>query len=111
MEIEGVGTVYRYQGRANFPHQMTEADSLITADCKARNGGKPLIVDLKRRDLGVIATSNGQTNTQFNATATSSFSGIDIDGKAKATSTGSTTVMRNYNQEILYKCVVETAKK
>ena len=33
MHIEGVGTVYRYEGRANFAHQRAEADRIITEDC------------------------------------------------------------------------------
>lgn len=111
MQIEGVGTVYRYQGRANFSHQISEADKMIAEDCKARTGGKPVIVDLQKRDLGVIAFDNGQANTRINATATRSASNADISGTATTTFSGSTTAMRNYNQEILYKCVTERDPK
>ena len=111
MQIEGVGTVYRYQGRANFSHQISEADKMIAEDCKARTGGKPVIVDLQKRDLGVIAFDNGQANTRISATATRSASNADISGTATTTVSGSTTAMRNYNQEILYKCVTERDPK
>lgn len=111
MQIEGVGTVYRYQGRANFSHQISEADKMIAEDCKARTGGKPVIVDLQKRDLGVIAFDNGQANTRISATATRSASNADISGTATTTFSGSTTAMRNYNQEILYKCVTERDPK
>src|SRR3990167_3632158 len=70
LQIEGIGTVYRYQGRANFAHQIAEADRMITEDCKARNGGRPVIVDLQKRDLGAVAVDSGQATTRINATAT-----------------------------------------
>ena len=119
MEIEGVGTVYRYQGRANFSHQIAEADRLITEDCKARNGGRPVLVDVQKRDLGVVAASSGQATTRLNATATGNtfttgnpfttgnLFNANVAGTATTTSSGSATAMRNYNQEILYKCVTE----
>ena len=105
--VEGIGTVYRYQGRANFAHQMAEADRLMTDDCKARNGGRPVIVDLQKRDLGVIAVNSGQASTRLNATAAGNSNSTNVTGTATTTSSGSTTAMRNYNQEILYKCVTE----
>ena len=108
MEVAGIGTVYRYQGRANFAHQMAEADRMIAEDCKARNGGKPVIVDLQKRDLGVVAFDSGQANTRVNANAAGSPYNTNITGTATTTASGSTTVMRNYNQEILYKCVKDS---
>ena len=111
MQIEGVGTVYRYQGRANFSHQIAEADKMIVEDCKSRNGGKPVIVDLQKRDLGIVAFDSGQANTRINATATRNPYNTNISGTATTTISGSTTAMRNYNQEILYKCVTESDPK
>lgn len=106
-EIEGVGTVYQYQGRANFSHQFAEADRRITEHCKTVNGGHPVIVDLQKRDLGVVAIDSGQSTTQFNATATGTPYATNISGAATTTSSGGTTGLRNYNQEILYKCVAD----
>lgn len=111
MQVDGIGTVYRYQGRANFAHQMAEADRMIAEDCKARNGGKPIVVDLQKRDLGVIAFNSGQANTRIDATATRNPYSSNITGTAATTSSGSATVMRNYNQEIHYKCVTDGVPK
>ena len=107
MQIEGVGTVYRYQGRANFAHQIAEGDHMITEDCKARNGGHPVIVNIQKRDLGIVAIDSGQATTHINGTATGNPYSTNVTGTATTTSTGSTTALRNYNQEILYKCVTD----
>jgi hypothetical protein len=106
-QIEGVGTVYRYQGRANFAHQISEADRMITEHCKALNGGRPVIVDLQKRDLGIVAMGTGQSTTQINATATGTPYATNITGAATTTSAGSMTGLRNFNQEILFRCVTE----
>ena len=107
MELEGIGTVYRYQGRANFAHQMAEADRMITEDCKARNGGRPVIVDMQKRDLGIVALNSAQATTRLNATTTGTAYGANTTGIATTNSLGSTTALRNYNQEVVYKCVKE----
>jgi hypothetical protein len=101
INVPGHGEVYRYQGRANFPHQMAEADRMITEDCKARNGGRPQIVDLSKQDLGVITMGGGNSTTNVAGSVT----GNTISGVANSTSSGSVSSMRNVNQEILYKCV------
>lgn len=72
LEIEGVGTVYRYQGRANFSHQIAEADRMMTKHCQGLNGGRPVIVNVQKRDLGTVVIGNGQSTTNFSATATDS---------------------------------------
>jgi hypothetical protein len=107
LQIEGVGTVYRYQGRANFAHQIAEADRMITEDCKAKNGGRPVIVDLQKRDLGIVAMDTGQSTTRINATATGTPYATNVSGTATTTSSGGMTGLRNFNQEILYKCVTD----
>lgn len=107
MEIEGVGSVYRYQGRANFSHQIAEADRMLTKHCKILNGGRPVIVDLQKRDLGMVTMGSGQSSTHFNATGTGTPYGTNIKGTAMTTSSGTTSGMRNVNQEILFKCVAE----
>lgn len=104
IEIEGVGTVYRYEGRANFAHQRAEADRMMIEDCKAKNGGRPVIVDLQKRDLGIVALGGGSSTTRINATATGTPYAANVSGTGTTTSSSSTTALRNYNQEILYKC-------
>jgi hypothetical protein len=105
LEIEGVGTVYRYQGRANFPHQIAEADRMIAEDCKLKNGGRPVIVDLKKQYLGQVDMGGGESRTRVNATVTGTGNSAQITGTARTTSADSGGSLANYNQEILYKCV------
>jgi hypothetical protein len=105
IEIEGVGTVYRYQGRANFPHQIAEADRMISEDCKQKNGGHAVIVDLKKQYLGQVDMGGSESRTRINATVSGTGNYSQVSGTARTTSTGSGTSLANYNQEILYKCV------
>lgn len=107
LEIEGVGTVYRYQGRANFAHQIAEADRMLTEHCKVLNGGHPVIVDMQKRDLGIVSMGSGQSATRINATGTGTPYATNIMGTATTTSSGTMTGLRNFNQEILFKCVAE----
>lgn len=100
--IEGIGEVYRYEGRANFPHQIKRADEMMLAACAEKNGGKPIVVDLQKRDLGVVALSPAQTNTTLSATTI----GSSTYGTANTTAYGSGSGLRNQNQEILFRCVV-----
>ena len=83
LEIEGVGTVYRYQGRANFPHQIAEADRRIAEDCKQKNGGKPVIVDLKKKYLGQVDMGGGESRTRINATVTGTGNYSQVTGTAR----------------------------
>lgn len=105
INVQGVGTVYRYQGRANFPHQIAEADRMIIEDCLRRNGGKPVIVDLQKTDLGYVAIGNETSNTNATGSYSGNRYGGSVSGNATTNSTGSVTKLRNFNQEILYKCV------
>lgn len=107
LEIEGVGKVYRYQGRANFSHQIAEGDRVITEHCKTLNGGHPVIVDLQKRDLGMVATGSGHSSTQFNGTGMGTRYATNMMGTATTTSSGNVTTLRNMNQEILFKCVAD----
>jgi hypothetical protein len=107
MELPGVGTVYRYQGRANFSYQIAEADRVMTEECKKINGGKPVVVTQQMRDLGVVAVNNSQSSTNLNATANGVGTSTNIYGTATTSTTGTTTSLRNMNQELLFKCVTE----
>lgn len=100
MEVEGIGTVYRYQGRANFSHQIEEADRMITEHCKSL-GGHPIVVGRDMRDLGVVAMGGGSSVTTFSAVGT----GPVVSGMARSAGGLSGGGLRNYNQEIFYKCV------
>ena len=107
MELPGVGTVYRYQGRANFSHQIAEADRVMIDECKKINGGKPVVVTQQMRDLGIVAINNSQSSTNLNATANRVGTSTNVQGTATTSTTGTTTGLRNMNQELLFKCVTE----
>ena len=105
VEIPGIGTVYRYQGRANFAHQFAEADRLMIEQCKNINGGRPVVVTQQMRDLGMVAMGNSQSTTNLNATGNRSGQTTYVQGTATTSTFGSAGAMRNMNQEILFKCV------
>lgn len=106
-EIPGIGSVYRYQGRANFAHQIAEADRQMVEQCKSVNGGRPVVVTQQMRDLGMLAMGNGQSTTSFNATANRFGQTTYAQGTANTSAFGTTSALRNMNQEILFKCVVQ----
>lgn len=101
VEIQGVGTVYRYEGRANFPHQIAEADKVMIAQCQKINGGSPVIVNLQKRTIGMGGIVNSTTTGQVAGTV----SGAGFQGTGTAFGTGMVSTMANQNQEILYRCV------
>lgn len=107
MEIPGIGTVYRYQGRANFAHQFSEADRLMTEQCKTINGGKPVVVTQQMRDLGLVSIGNSQATTNLSATTTRSGGSAYTQGTATTRTVSSDGGMRNMNQEVLFKCVTQ----
>lgn len=106
LEIDGIGTVYRYQGRANFPHQIAEADRMIAEDCERKNGGRPVIVDLKKQYLGQVDLGSGESRTRATATVSGTGSYAQLTGVSRTTSSVSGGSLANYNQEIVYKCVI-----
>jgi len=57
------GDLYRYEGRANFPHQIAEADKMITDHCAHVNGGRPVIVNQQKQYLGDVAFGNASATT------------------------------------------------
>jgi hypothetical protein len=103
MHIEGVGKVYRYEGRSNFSHQLEKADEMMASTCKEDNGGYPVIVDLRQKDLGVVVLGSGQSTTNLSA---SSY-GNNVYGTATTSSYGSASAMRNQNQVVLFRCEAE----
>lgn len=105
MEIQGVGSVYRYQGRANFSHQIAEADKQMSEHCKSVNGGTPVIVDLQKRDLGVGVIASGNSSTNINANVSGTANQARVSGVSTTNSLATMNAMRNMNQEILYRCV------
>lgn len=105
MELPGIGTVYRYQGRANFSHQIAEADRVMTEECKRINGGKPVVVTQQMRDLGIVTMNNSRSTTNLSATANRIGPTANAYGTATTSTVGTSGGLRNMNQELLFKCV------
>ena len=104
VEIPGVGLVYRYEGRANFAHQMAEADRVMIEHCRTVNGGKPVIVSLQKRNIGMGGLANTMTTSQVSGAATVTPGGATLFGSGTGYGTGMVSTMANQNQEILYRC-------
>ncbi len=100
LELPGVGTVYRYEGRANFSHQFAAADRAMQEKCKSVNGGSPVIVSAQKRSLGYISMGTGTTSTNTYATA----SGNTVSATTYGT-VSPAPGMLNQNQELLFRCV------
>jgi hypothetical protein len=94
------GDLYKYEGRANFPHQIAEADKMITDHCAQVNGGRPVIVNVQKNYLGDVAFGNANATTTGSAT----MYGNTASGVATTTGYGSVTTLKNFNQMIWFKC-------
>lgn len=95
------GDVYRYQGRANFGHQIAEADKMIIAHCARVNGGRPVVLNVQKQYLGDVAIGNSSATTTGSAVA----SGGIVHASATTTGSGAVSTLRNYNQDVMFKCV------
>jgi hypothetical protein len=105
MIVQGVGEVYRYQGRANFAHQFEVADQQMAAHCQRVNGGRAVMVAHQTRNVGFGGIMQGQSNTVMSGTATGGPGLASVTGAAATTGFGTGSVMANQNQEILFRCV------
>jgi nitrous oxidase accessory protein NosD len=94
------GDLYRYEGRANFPYQIAEADQLITEHCAKLNGGKPVVVNVQKHHLGNVSFANASATTTGSAVVT----GNTISGSAVTTGYGSGSSIKAFNQVIMFKC-------
>lgn len=104
IEIPGVGTAYRYQGRANFQHQIAEADRMMAEHCAKVGGGRPVILNQNTRNIGFGGTGHSTASTYATGSATEILGGYGLQGSATTTGYGTTSVMANQNQEILFRC-------
>jgi hypothetical protein len=95
------GDLYKYEGRANFPYQIAEADQMITEHCAKVNGGRPVVVNAQKQHLGNVAFANSSATTTGSAVV----SGNTISGSAVTTGYGSASSIKAYNQKIWFKCV------
>jgi hypothetical protein len=95
------GDLYKYEGRANFPYQIAEADQMITEHCAKVNGGRPVVVNAQKHHLGDVSFANASATTTGSAVA----SGNVISGSAVTTGYGSASSIKAYNQTVWFKCV------
>ncbi len=105
VEIPGVGLAYRYEGRANFPHQIAEADRAMAAHCQTVNGGRPVIVSFAKRNVGFGGIANTSAYGTMNANVAGTPGGAAISGTGSGTALTTGSVMANQNQEVLFRCV------
>ena len=104
VEIPGVGLAYRYEGRANFPHQIAEADRAMAAHCASVNGGRPVIVSLAKRNIGFGGLSNTSGYGTMSGNVMGVPGGATMTGTASGTAMTTGSIMANQNQEILFRC-------
>jgi hypothetical protein len=78
----------------------------MAEDCKKRNGGRPVIVGLKKQYLGQVELGGTESRSRINAPVTTTGSNsAQISGTVRSTTPASCGSVANYNQAILYRCV------
>lgn len=55
MEFEGLGKVYRYEGKANFSWQHKEAQRMMRKHCRR---GRPVVVNIGTGRQGIVRFGN-----------------------------------------------------
>ncbi len=92
---------YRYEGRANFPHQQEVADKMMTEHCIGANGGTPVIVDVQQMVIGTAAFGN--SNMNITGTASGPYQQRTYNATANSSSSGS--ALANKQQYVVFRCV------
>jgi len=109
LKIEGIdGDVYVYQGRDNFAHQQTAAEAMMQDFCSKNHPGSSVAL-LKKETVDLGTVSFGSTTTSLSGTAVGTTFGntTSVYGSGTANTYGSASRMRNYDQRLFFKCVVE----
>lgn len=107
IKIDGVeGHVYVYQGRDNFAHQQTAAESMMANFCSKNHPGSSVSL-LKKDviDLGTVSFANSSTNIYGSATGTTVGNTTSIVGSGSAYTSGSATRLRNFDQRLFFQCL------
>jgi hypothetical protein len=63
-EIVQGKTVFTYQGRSNFGHQLKVADREMAKQCASFNGGTPVLISRVKEDLGYVVSGNSASSNQ-----------------------------------------------
>ena len=101
MQLANGDLAYRYEGRANFPHQQEVADKMMAEHCTSVNGGAARIVDAQQSVIGTAAFGN--SNTNITGTATGPYQQRAYNATASTNSSGS--ALANKQQYIIFRCV------
>ena len=101
MQLPNGELAYRYEGRANFPHQQEVADKMMAEHCMSMNGGVAIAVDAQQSVIGAAAFGN--SNTNIAGTATGPYQNRSFNATANTSSSGST--LANKQQYITFRCV------
>lgn len=111
VKVDGVvGDVYMYQGRDNFAHQQTAAETMMRNFCSKNHPGSSVSL-LKKEivDLGTVSFGNSSTNVYGSATGTTVGSTTSIVGSGTAYTSGSATRLRNFDQRLFFQCLGSTS--
>lgn len=84
VQLSDGGLGYIYQGRANFPGQLTIADQSMQDHCRSIGRSQAVIVDRQIQNIGSIGMAN-------------------VYGTAGGLGVNSNT-LANQNQQILFRC-------
>ena len=101
MQLPNGELAYRYEGRANFPHQQAVADKMMAEHCAAVNGGIPVIVDAQQMAIG--AATFGNSNTNVTGTASGPYQQRTYNANASTSSSGS--ALANKQQQVVFRCI------
>ena len=107
VKVDGVvGDVYMYQGRDNFAHQQTAAETMMADFCSKNHPGSSVSLLKKEAvDLGTVSFGNSSTNVYGSATGTTVGSTTSIVGSGTAYTSGSATRLRNFDQRLFFQCL------
>ena len=101
MQLANGDLAYRYEGRANFPHQQEVADKMMAEHCMSVNGGNAIILDAQQSVIG--AADFGSSNTRIAGTATGPYQQRSYNATANTNASGGT--LANKQQYIVFRCV------
>ena len=101
MQLANGDLAYRYEGRANYPHQQEVADKMMAEHCMSLSGGAAIVVDAQQSIIGAAAF--GSSNASIAGTATGPYQLRSYNAAASTNSSGS--ALANKQQYITFRCV------
>ena len=101
MQLPSGELAYRYEGRANFPHQQDVADKMMAEHCISVNEGSPIAIDAQQSVIGAAAFGNSNTNIAGTASGPNQNRSVN----AIASTNASASTLANKQQHITFRCV------